>query len=115
MPAVPHPSAAAAANLPSGKSAQDLIDGRPGALAVVLAHLALRSMIGGLGLALVGFRGRDLVLGSLAVGASIELFVVGHRAVETLLMQHQAAQKGAATAAAAGLPPPVIPLRRWRR
>jgi len=62
--------------LPSMSSAQALVDGIPGALPRVLAHTFGRACIIGAGLFISGFRGKDLMRGSIAGAAAIETFVV---------------------------------------
>lgn len=64
--------------LPSGESATDVVEGKPGATGRLLVHYLGRSAIVGLGLAFVGVRGLDLVKYSLAAAGAIEVFVLGY-------------------------------------
>jgi hypothetical protein len=69
--------------LPSSESAQDLIDGKPGALPRVVAHTALRAGLVAVGMYAVGIRGRDLAFGALGGAIGIEMFVFGYRAYQS--------------------------------
>lgn len=64
--------------LPSGESASDFIEGRPGSTGRLVVHYLGRSAIVGLGLFLVGVRGKDLVKYSLVGAGAIEVFVLGY-------------------------------------
>lgn len=64
--------------LPSASSAEALVRGEPGALPRVLVHSAGRALLVGLGLALVGFRGKDLVKGAVGGSLAIEGFVLAY-------------------------------------
>lgn len=64
--------------LPSGESASDFIEGKPGSTGRLLFHYLGRSVLVGVGLAVVGVRGKELVKYSLAAAGAIELFVLGY-------------------------------------
>jgi hypothetical protein len=64
--------------LPSGESASDFIEGKPGSTARLLFHYLGRSALVGVGLAIVGVRGVELVKYSLAAAGAIEVFVLGY-------------------------------------
>lgn len=64
--------------LPSGESASDFIAGRPGSTGRLLFHYLGRSVLVGVGLALVGVRGKELVKLSLVAAGAIEVFVLGY-------------------------------------
>lgn len=64
--------------LPSGESASDFIAGKPGATGRLLFHYLGRSALVGVGLAIVGVRGKELVTYSLAAAGAIEVFVLGY-------------------------------------
>jgi len=74
---VPEPSGLGV-TLPSGESASDFIEGRPGATGRLLFHYLGRSVLVGVGLAIVGVRGGNLVKYSLAAAGAIEVFVLGY-------------------------------------
>lgn len=63
--------------LPSGDAALRLMEGKPGALFEVAGTLLARSALMASGLALAGFRGRELAKGTLAAGLAVEAFVLG--------------------------------------
>lgn len=64
--------------LPSGESASEFIEGKPGATGRLIFHYLGRSVLVGVGLALVGVRGKELVTYSLAAAGAIEVFVLGY-------------------------------------
>ena len=64
--------------LPSGESASDFVEGKPGSLIRLTGHMLGRAALVGVGLYLVGVRGKELVTYSLAGAASIEVFVLGY-------------------------------------
>lgn len=64
--------------LPSGESASDFIERRPGATGRLLFHYLGRSALVAVGLAAVGVRGEKLVQYSLAASAALEVFVLGY-------------------------------------
>lgn len=74
---VPEP-ASLGVTLPSGESASDFIEGRPGSTGRLLFHYLGRSVLVGVGLAIVGVRGENLVKYSLAAAGAIEVFVLGY-------------------------------------
>ncbi len=63
--------------LPSSNSVYAVVSGDTGAIPLLLLHYAARSAIVGLGLAVAGFRGKQLVLGSALAGAAFELSLLG--------------------------------------
>ena len=63
--------------LPSSNSVYAVASGDVSALPVLLLHFVARSAIVGLGLAAVGFRGKQLVAGSVAAGAAFEVSLFG--------------------------------------
>ncbi len=64
------------AGLPSGESAEALVNGDFSAIPVMVFHTAMRAALVGVGMYLVGLRGPNLVKYSLAGAASIEAFVL---------------------------------------
>lgn len=63
--------------LPSSNSMYAVVSGDTGAIPMLLLHYVARSSIVGLGLAVAGFRGKQLVLGSALAGAAFELSLLG--------------------------------------
>lgn len=66
----------ACASLPSSNAAADWLAGVPGSGARVVGSMAGRAALIGTGLYVAGFRGRDLVKGSLFAATAIEIFVL---------------------------------------
>lgn len=54
-----------------------VVSGDTSAIPVLLLHYAARSAIIGLGLAVAGFRGKQLLLGSALAGAAFETSLLG--------------------------------------
>lgn len=54
-----------------------VVSGDTGAIPMLLLHYAARSAIVGLGLAVAGFRGKQLLLGSALAGAAFEASLLG--------------------------------------
>lgn len=65
-------------SLPSGESASDFVEGKPGSLIRLTGHLLGRAALMGVGLYVVGVRGKDLVTYSIAGATAIEVFVLGY-------------------------------------
>lgn len=68
-------------SLPSGESASDFLEGKSGSAARLTMHFLGRSALVGVGLALAGLRGKELVKCSLAGSAAIEGFVLAYAAM----------------------------------
>jgi hypothetical protein len=64
------------ARLPSQDAAIDLVHHKPGAVGEVLGSMFLRAALIGAGLALAGFRGKQLVVGAASGAIAIEAFVL---------------------------------------
>ena len=62
--------------LPSSTSAADLIEGKPGSLGRAFLHTVGRATLIGTGLYAAGYRGKDLVKGSIAASLAIEAFAL---------------------------------------
>jgi hypothetical protein len=62
--------------LPSGDAALRLMRGQPGALVEVAGTMVARSALMATGLAVAGFRGRELLKGTVAAGLAVEAFVL---------------------------------------
>lgn len=62
--------------LPSGDAALRLMRGERGALADVAGTLLARSALMATGLAVAGFRGKQLFKGTVAAGLAVEAFVL---------------------------------------
>jgi hypothetical protein len=67
--------------LPSGESASDFLEGKPGSTVRLVTHLVGRAALLGIGLAVAGARGKELVKFSLAGATAIEAFVLVWAAV----------------------------------
>lgn len=67
---------AGAVCLPSGDAALRLMRGQPGALFEVAGTMLARSALMASGLAVAGFRGRELLKGTVAAGLAVEAFVL---------------------------------------
>lgn len=68
-------------SLPSGESASDFLEGKSGSTARLALHYVGRAALIGVGLAVVGARGKELVKLSLAGSAAIEAFVLAYAAM----------------------------------
>ena len=66
--------------LPSSANANDLLDGKPGAIPLGVVYTAGRMAIIGGGLLVAGFRGKELLKGAVAGGLAIEAFVLMYTA-----------------------------------
>ena len=64
------------ARLPSQDAAIDLVNHKAGAVGEVIGSMFLRGALIGVGLALAGFRGKQLVVGAAAGAIDIETFVL---------------------------------------
>lgn len=64
------------ARLPSQDAAINLVQHRPGAVGEVAGSMLLRGVLIGAGLAAVGLRGKQLLMGALAGAVAIEVFVL---------------------------------------
>lgn len=64
------------ARLPSQDAVIDLVHHKPGAIGEVIGSMLLRGALIGAGLALAGFRGRQLLIGAAAGAVAIETFVL---------------------------------------
>ena len=71
------PSRFIGAPLPSGDAADRLVAGAPGGLTSVALTTAARAALVGSGLLLAGFRKKELLRGTIAATAAIEVFVLG--------------------------------------
>jgi hypothetical protein len=72
----PEKGASCPAALPSGDAAIRLVRGEPGAVFAVAGTMLARSALIGTGLAVAGFRGGDLLKGTIAAGLAVETFVL---------------------------------------
>jgi hypothetical protein len=71
------------ATLPSAQSAADLVEGKPGSLGRVAAHMTLRAGLLAPGIFLAGVRDpKKLALASLGGSAGIECFVLGYQLIQ---------------------------------
>jgi len=72
----PEKGASCPAALPSGDAAIRFVRGEPGAVFAVAGTMLARSALIGTGLAIAGFRGANLLKGTIAGGLAVETFVL---------------------------------------